>query len=134
MDKIITIVGSWVDPAFVRIDPHLDFRWTSESPISKSKDYVSIRWIGYLLPEFDEVYSFNVRVNDGARLWINGILLIDQFDNDLGESDESIMFTAEHPEPLVAEQLTEIKIEYRQNTGFAYLSLGWISHSELCFG
>ena len=53
------------------------------------------------------------RLLSESMMVINGILLIDQFDTNLGESDDSIIFTAEHPEPLVAEQLTERKTEPR---------------------
>lgn len=40
----------------------------------------SHRWTGFVQPAFSEQYAFVVEANDGARLWIDGQLLFDNFD------------------------------------------------------
>ena len=57
------------------------------------KDYISIRWTGYLLPAFSEVYTIQVTVNDGARVWVDEVLLIDQYDNDVPDGQSASVFT-----------------------------------------
>ena len=60
---------------------------------STGKDYISIRWTGYLLPAFSEVYTIQVTVNDGARVWVDEVLLIDQYDNDVPDGQSASVFT-----------------------------------------
>jgi hypothetical protein len=117
------------DPIMTRLDSVLDFMWSEDDTITETgKDYISVRWTGYILPSFNEEYDMMVTVNDGVRLWINDVLLIDEYDNDLGESDQTSMFSA--PVTLVAGQLASIKIEYRENTGVAAFTLAWSSTSQ----
>ena len=113
----------------IRLDPVVNFMWSEEDTITETgKDYISVRWTGYILPSFDEEYEMIVTVNDGVRLWINDVLLIDEYDNDLGDSDQSSLFNA--PVALVAGQLATVKIEYRENTGVAAFTLAWSSASQ----
>jgi hypothetical protein len=67
------------EPAFVRHDETIDFVW-SGSPRSSElgADNFSVRWTrsAYFI---EGRYRFRVTVDDGARLWVNGHLLIDQW-------------------------------------------------------
>jgi hypothetical protein len=44
-----------------------------------ASNFVSIEWTGFLLPQFSEEYRFEAKFNDGLRLWVNDILIIDYF-------------------------------------------------------
>ena len=119
------------EPAFSRIDAFLDFYWSANETITPTgRDYISIRWSGYILPAFSEVYNFILTVDDGARLWIDGVLLFDEFNNSVADGSPPSVFNATTPFPLVASQLSSIKIEYRENTGAAVFVLGWSSASQ----
>lgn len=119
------------EPAFSRVDSFLDFYWSANDTITPTgRDYISIRWSGYILPAFSEVYTFIVTVDDGARLWIDDVLLLDEFNNTVPDGSAPSVFTAVTPFPLVASQLSSIKIEYRENTGAAAFVLGWSSPSQ----
>ena len=76
------------------------------------------------------MYTVQVTVNDGARVWVDGVLLIDQYDNEVGDGQAAAVFSAPTPTPLVANRLVSVKIEYRENAGPAAFTLGWVSTSQ----
>ena len=79
----------------------LDFQWTTDDLITETgKDYISIRWTGYLLPAFSEVYTVQVTVNDGARVWVDDVLLIDQYDNEVPDGQSASVFSGNDRHPL----------------------------------
>jgi outer membrane protein assembly factor BamB len=119
------------EAVMIRTDPMINFMWGAEHAITESgKDYISVRWTGYVLPTFSEVYDFSITVNDGVRLWVDDYLIIDQYENEVDDSDGSIVFTASTASTLFANQLSSIKVEFRENTGIATAILSWSSASQ----
>ena len=110
-------------PALVRVDSAIDFNWGAASPdASIAADTFSARWNGQIESQFTETHTFYVNANDGARLWINGVLLIDQLDSPL-------VFNASANIDLIAGRRYDIQFEYRENTGGASAKLEWDSAS-----
>lgn len=114
------------DSKLVRVDATVDFDWGLGSPDpSLGVDHYSAQWMGLVQPLYSEEYTFFVEANDGARLWINNNLLIDQW--------------SEHPAAqkwsgkinLVAGKLYELKLEYYDETGDASVNLGWASARQI---
>ncbi len=71
----INLIGS----PLVRNDAKIDFNWGAGSPMAGiNADYFSVRWTRPIVTEA-KTYRFNVRVDDGVRLWVDGQLLIDQW-------------------------------------------------------
>ena len=104
-------------PALARNDSSLDFDWGSGSPApGLPPDNFSARW-SRTLPFADGRYRFTVQVDDGARLWLDGRLLIDQW----GEGSART-FTAESD--LAAGNHTA-RLEYLELGGGALLKLTW---------
>ena len=69
------------EPVATRIDPSVDFQWSVADTVSPSgRDYVSVRWVGYLQPSFSETFEFVLEINDGARLFLDDELLLDAFE------------------------------------------------------
>jgi hypothetical protein len=64
-------------PALTRNDPTVDFNWGVGSPAGNiSADRFSARWTRQLY--FDGgTYHFTLRMDDGARMWVDGVLVID---------------------------------------------------------
>ena len=111
------------DPALVRVDSEVNFDWGNGSPdASIGTDDFSVRWSGSVEADFTESHTFIINANDGARLWVNGQLLIDQF---VGGSltDESASID------LIAGRRYDIQLEYLESTGNASVSLEWSSPS-----
>ena len=56
------------DPAFVRVDPMVDFGWRDVSPMGgPTTDPFSVRWTGALIPPVSGIYQLGVRGSSGYR-------------------------------------------------------------------
>jgi hypothetical protein len=110
------------------VDSEINFLW--ESFITATgKDYISVRWTGFFQPQFSEVYTFTIEVNDGARLWVDNELLFDSFESTTPENSIYSTYTGVTTS-LIADRLYDIKLEYRENTGKAIARLYWSSASQ----
>jgi hypothetical protein len=131
------------EPVLSRVDPKVDFVWSANDLISPTgKDYVSIRWVGFIRPAFSEELELILEINDGVRLFLDGMLLIDAFEDRVDEDesssssandDEMPPFNTYHASSatsLVADQLYEVKLEFRESTGGAVARLLWQSDSQ----
>jgi len=117
--------------ALLRVDREINLEWSIDDTITPTgKDFVSVRWTGYVKPEFNEIYTFKILVNDAARLWLDGKILFDYFNVDIDAKLQSVLYEGVTIEPLVAEKLLDIKIEFRENTGSALIHLLWESKSQ----
>jgi len=130
----------WSDPSFVggagnpgpvnafttlmltRIDPRIDFTFTDSPDPSINADMFSARWTGEVEAAFTETYTFYTRIDDGARLWIDGVLLVDSWiDQGTPEYNGQI--------DLVAGNKYSLVMEYYENGGGAVAELRWSSPS-----
>lgn len=110
-------------PALVRTDAVVDFDWAAGSPDpAVNSNQFSVRWAGQVEANVTESHSFHVNADDGARLWVNGQLLIDQFDTD-GVDDATASID------LIAGRRYDVLLEFREATGDAAVRLEWSSPS-----
>lgn len=66
-------------PVLVRNDAAVNFHWGQRSPDTRlNTDHFSVRWTRTINFR-GGVYRFKVTVDDGARLWIDGAVVIDQW-------------------------------------------------------
>lgn len=70
-----------------------------------------------------------MKVNDGARLWVQDTLLIDAFENEVSTS-LLVEFKAINATLLVKDRLADVILEYREATGFGGIELWWESRSQ----
>lgn len=75
---------------FMRIDETLNDQWELDSPWKGRvrPDLFSIIWTGRIVPPRTGEYTFYLQSDDGARLWIDGKLVLDQFVERQRETDE----------------------------------------------
>jgi hypothetical protein len=107
-----------------RIDPVVDFQWGLGSPHpSIDPDYFSVRWRGQVEPLYSETYTFHVVSDDGARLWVDGTLIVDDW-NVRGTRERSGSVA------LQAGRRHDLRLEYFQVVSHARVSLGWSSPSQ----
>lgn len=108
-----------------RIDPVINFDWGFGSPASGiGPDTFSVRWTGYIVPKYSQTYRFYARTDDGVRLWVNGVKIIDYWKNQVAtERIGSINLTAGLK--------YAIKMEYYDNLGRAVAQLSWSSPSQV---
>jgi autotransporter-associated beta strand protein len=107
-------------PKLTRTDAEINFDWGTDSPDkSVEADTFSVRWSGLLLVPETGTYTFSVLSNEGVRLYINGVPIIDQFE------DQETQWIDAKPIKLTARQLVEIQLEYYENAGPAVAKLKW---------
>lgn len=109
-----TLSGS---PALCRNDASIDFEWAVGSPAPQIQaDHFSARWTRNL--SFSAgTYRFVMFHDDGARLYIDGALVFQNWCNDCRATDTVDV-------PLTA-GTHAIRMEMRENIGWAAASLSW---------
>ena len=112
--------------AITRVDPTVNYpSWPNNSPgAGVGPNNWSARWTGWVQPEFTDTYTFSVTSDDGARLWVNGQLVVDAW-YDQGPTEHSGTIA------LTAGQHYDIKLEYYQDGGGTACTLSWSSPSFL---
>jgi hypothetical protein len=106
-----------------RVDPVVNFDWAGGAPDPSMgvNDY-SIRWTGWVQPDFTETYTFYTQTDDGVRLWVNNQLIIDRWvDQSVREWSGTIALTAGAPVP--------IRMEFYERGGDAVARLLWSAPS-----
>ncbi|MHC4642254.1 MAG: PA14 domain-containing protein, partial [Planctomycetota bacterium] len=103
----------------VRVDPEINFDWLTGSPDpTMAIDNFSVRWTGRIAVPVVGNYTFTTETDDGARLWINDTLIIDQWvDQGVTPHSGSIQLNSYGPH--------DIKMEYYENGGGAAAKLYW---------
>ncbi|AZA55397.1 glycoside hydrolase family 3 N-terminal domain-containing protein [Chryseobacterium sp. G0201] len=107
-------------PAFEKQDEQLNFKWTLYSPNPKKlqPDNYSVRWTGTLEAPNSGKYMLGLRGNDGFRLYVNGKLLIDNWEK-LSYSTKTVDVD------FVKGEKSDIVIEFHENRGEANIELIW---------
>jgi len=42
-------------------------------------DTFSVRWTGYVVPNYSQAHTFYARTDDGVRVWVNNVQIIDNW-------------------------------------------------------
>jgi hypothetical protein len=106
-------------PAVARTESALDFNWGTGSPASGiPADYFSARWIRTLTLPTARTLKFFLRTDDGARLWINNVLVLDKWYDQAATETHTVQIS------LAAGTYT-IMLEYYEKTGLASAYLSW---------
>jgi endo-1,4-beta-xylanase len=106
-----------------RVDSTLNFNWQDASPVPGiAPDSFSVRWTGSITPRYSELYTFIVNADDGLRLWVNGIKLIDSWDYAPDTRYAKLR--------LEANKTYALRLDYREGIGWAGLKLQWQSRSQ----
>ena len=125
IDKTVTsIPSSWTVTA-TRTEANINnnYAGAAPGPAGIAATSWSARWTGTVIPTTTEAYTFYTATDDGARLWINGTLVIDQW-KDQG--------TTEYASPainLTAGTPVQFRFEYYQGGGGSAAFLRWSSAS-----
>ncbi|WNS43882.1 glycosyl hydrolase [Paenibacillus sp. MMS20-IR301] len=111
-------------PALVRTDALINFNWRQAAPDPAiAADLFSVRWSGRLSAAYNETYSIYSSSDDGIRVWIDGLLIIDSWMKQSGQERQGSV-------RLIAGKLHELKVEYYENQGDARAVLMWESASQ----
>ena len=106
-----------------RIDPAVDFIWSNGMSPNLSNGNYTVRWTGQVQPQFSEQYYFDVRSDDGCKLWVDGQLLINKWQTQ-GATDWTNAIV------LQAGVRYDIELDYLQTGGSAQAHLSWYSADQ----
>ena len=98
--------------------------WGNGSPDPKiSSDNFSARWLGSLIAPTTGTYTLTLRTDDGSRLWVGGVLLIDKW---ILQGPTEWSATVD----LVAGEPVPLKYEFYENGGGAVAQLSWTGQAS----
>jgi uncharacterized repeat protein (TIGR03806 family) len=107
-------------PALTRTDGPVAFNWGVGSPGSGvDVDNFTVRWSGSLVPRVSGEHTFFVTSDDGARLWVDGMPVIDQW------VDQAATETPGTPLLLTAGVRYDVTLESYEFAGIAEIALRW---------
>jgi len=108
-----------------RVDPTVafDWGWGSPSPLIAG-DTFSVRWTGSITPEFSEPYTIYMSSDDGVRVKLNGVTVINNF------TDHAPIQNTYTTGVLSAGTAYPIQIDYYENGGGTLAKLSWSSASQ----
>jgi beta-glucosidase len=119
-------------PSLTRTDSRVAFRWDRGSPTDDlvaqgqlpasraiGSDNFCVRWTGQLLPPTSGAYEITVGANDGFRLYVDGKVVIDNWE--LNPRMQSKSTTVQ----LEARKPHDVKLEYFEDIRDAEVRLAW---------
>lgn len=108
----------------VRIDPIVNFAWGEGSPIGPlASDNFSVKWIGKIRIDEAREYEFLTWSDDGVRLYVDGNLIINNWKDHMTIWDKGRIY--------LAEGYHDIRLEYYERIGGAYIKLCWDSRENI---
>jgi hypothetical protein len=111
-------------PVLNQIDPQINFNWGGETPSPMlPNDNFSVRWVGEVDVPFSETYTFYANTEDGVRLWVNDIQIMDFWQNRRSPTEARATID------LVGGQRYPIVMEFYDAGGDAVAELRWESAS-----
>jgi uncharacterized protein YraI len=119
------------NPAYTQEEPRgqnpLDYNWSTGSPNSTAlgpnvlgNDYWSARWEGNFTFD-DGNFTFRTNVDDGIRLYLDGLLVINQWRDGYKEVSNRVIGVGQGQHTIV--------VEYYERTGNASIQLWWYRDS-----
>jgi hypothetical protein len=109
-------------PVINRIDAQINFNWATV-PTGLTANNLSVRWVGELDVPFSETYTFYPTTDDGVRLWVNDVPLLDLWANRRSATESKASIA------LVGGQRYPIVMEFYNATDTAIAELRWESPS-----
>ena len=109
-----------------QLDPAVNFDWDSAAPAKiLGTGLFGVRWVGQVLAPETGTYRFSSRTSDGVRLWVNGVLVIDDW------NDHKTKLWNDSPAvTLTAGQRYSLKIECYHKNKPATARLYWYMPSR----
>jgi hypothetical protein len=109
----------FTNPKLTRVDGPIAFDWGLRTPYPLiGVETYAVRWTGFVVPRFTEAYRFFTTSDDGAKLTVNGQVLV----NNLSGQNSGVTNTV-----LQAGQAYPVTLEWFDNTGLAQITLEWQS-------
>jgi len=106
-------------PVKESVSPHINYVWWDSPAPGVPSEFYAIAWIGYLEVDKPGLYRFYLTTDDGSRLWIDNVLVIDAW------RDQAPTTYISQPIYLT-KGFHKLKYYYYNKFGFGEAVLGWI--------
>jgi hypothetical protein len=104
-------------PALVRDDADIAFDWGAQSPAPGIPiNNFSVRWTRTVTLE-EGPYRFLAKADDAVRLWVDGVILIDEWHDNTNQTFEGLIWLDAGPH--------EMRVEYAEKGGNANVRVWW---------
>jgi hypothetical protein len=117
------VTNSFTGLQVTRLDPTIDFNWGGSPDVGVPFDAFTVRWTGQIQPRFTGIYTFFTNNDDGARLWIDGRMIINDWTEHAATENSGTI-------SLVAGQKYDIRMDFWDQTGVAVAQLSWMSECQ----
>lgn len=112
-----------------RIDKQINFHWDQHNkPVNGlEENYFSVRWTGQIYTPEAGPYYFSITADDGARIWVNGVLTLDACEQPGQPKIRSTEYVTGPRKRtyLPGKQWVDIKVEYKNAWAKADMVLYW---------
>jgi hypothetical protein len=106
-------------PLLTRVDSKIDFNWAGGSfTTGGPSDSFSVRWTGQIEARSTETYTFYLNHDDGARMWVNNVQIINNWTDHAAIEDTGTI-------NLVMGTKYPITVEFYESSGDATCNLYW---------
>jgi hypothetical protein len=105
-------------PLLIREETGVDYDWGTGAPApGVAADSFSVRWTGSVYFDASTVYTFTLAADEGARVWVDGGMLLDQWSGQAGSAGSGSRFVTQGVHPVI--------IEYWESSGNASIHFSW---------
>lgn len=106
------------NPVLTRWDPGINFNWGTGSPDPAiPPEHFSVRWTGEIYAPYAGLYTFYMTVDDGGRLWVDGVKLLDKWFDQPVTTYNATMY--------LNQGYHAVKMEYYEDVWYAVAQLRW---------
>lgn len=115
----------YLRPVAARIDETIDSTWKYGSPLSgMGRDSFAIRWLGSVEAPASGDWQFHVTMDDGARLWVCGQLVLESW------KDQRVAEHSSQPIRLEPGTRCAIRLDYYEKSGASAVKLAWSASGQ----
>ncbi|EKX51703.1 hypothetical protein GUITHDRAFT_134074 [Guillardia theta CCMP2712] len=108
-----------------RVDPEVNFVWGSKAPMANfPSDDFSVIWEGFLQPKVDDIYQLHFIADDSIVVYFDGQKVLNTSQEEMRV--EYVYFVTY---PLLAQNLYQIKILYKEEQVHANARMLWSTNS-----
>jgi YVTN family beta-propeller protein len=105
----------------------VNFSWSTSPGTGVNSDQFSVRWTGQVEAASSGNYQFQTVSNDGVRLWVNGVLLINNWTTHSTATDTSAVIA------VTKNQRYSVTMEFFDANGSAVARLRWKKPGDTSF-
>jgi hypothetical protein len=130
MDDFLALVGDGLEGAYY---PTVNFTGNPSKRVDSTIDFnegfpqrpFSVRWTGWVMPQYSENYVFYGKAGDGIRFFLNEVSV---FPSDAW-ADRTVTEVSSLEISLRAGELYSVELEHYDNTSAGVIALSWSSPS-----